>query len=222
MTHGNSVKLTQIGSEIFRGTYASALFFDTSDGAVFSGICAAKKYSDAKIRCWLCCDSLQKDETEMEVTDMALIRWNPQRELWDPFESLSDIREEMNRLFDRSFLRRGDGGLQGEFAPAIDVAEERDAFLIRADLPGLKRDDVSVTLQDNYLTIRGEKKHEEESKETSYYHRERVHGMFSRTIQLPTAVDAKRIDANFKDGVLQVRLPKSEEAKPKQIDVKVS
>ena len=153
---------------------------------------------------------------------MALIRWSPQREVWDPFESLADIREEMNRLFDRSFLRRGDGGVQGEFAPAIDVAEEKDSFLVRADLPGLSKDNVSVTLQDNYLTIRGEKKHEEETKEANYYHRERVHGTFSRTIQLPTAVDARKIEANFKDGVLQVRLPKSEDAKPKQIDVKVS
>ena len=156
---------------------------------------------------------------------MALIRWNARRDVWDPFENLADIREEMNRLFDRSFLRRGDGGagLQGtEFAPAIDVAEEKDGFVVRADLPGLKKEDVSVTIQDNCLTIRGEKKHEEETKEANYYHRERVQGTFSRRIELPTAVDAKRVEASFKDGVLQVRLPKSEEAKPKQIDVKVS
>lgn len=154
---------------------------------------------------------------------MALIRWSPRKDVWDPFENLADIREEMNRLFDRSFLRRGDGGTgMQEFAPAIDVTEEKDGFVVRADLPGLKKEDVNVTIQDNYLTIRGEKKHEEETKEANYYHRERVHGTFSRMIELPTAVDAKRIDASFKDGVLQVKLPKSEEAKPKQIDVKVS
>ena len=153
---------------------------------------------------------------------MALIRWSPRRELWDPFENLADIREEMNRLFDRSFLRRFDGGLDGDFAPAIDVAEEKDSFLVRADLPGLSKDDVSVTLQDNYLTIKGEKKHEVETKEASYYHKERAYGTFTRTIALPVTVDAKKIDAQFKDGVLHVRLPKSEEAKPKQIDVKVS
>ena len=153
---------------------------------------------------------------------MALIRWNPRREVWDPFESLSDIREEMNRLFDRSFLGRTDGGLQGEFAPAIDVIEEKENFLVRADLPGLSKEDVTVSLQDNYLTIRGEKKHETETKEANYYHRERVSGTFLRTVGLPTTVDAKKIEASFKDGVLQVRLPKSEAAKPKQIEVKVS
>jgi HSP20 family protein len=153
---------------------------------------------------------------------MALIRWSPRREVWDPFENLADIREEMNRLLDRSFLRHGDGGMQGDFAPAIDVVEEKDSFLVRADLPGLGKADVNVTLQDNYLTIRGEKKHEEETKDANYYHRERVNGTFTRAIELPVAVDAKRIEANFKDGVLQVKLPKSETAKPKQIEVKVN
>jgi len=153
---------------------------------------------------------------------MALICWSPRKEVWDPFENLANIREEMDRLLDRSFLRRGDGGMQGEFAPAIDVVDEKDGFLVCAELPGLSKDEVNVTLQDNYLTIRGEKKHEEETKEANYYHRERVNGAFTRTIELPVAVDAKRIEANFKDGVLQVRLPKSETAKPKQIEVKVN
>jgi HSP20 family protein len=142
--------------------------------------------------------------------------------LWDPFCNLSDIRDEMNRLFDTSFRRYGRGDLETAFLPPVDVAEEKDAFLVKADLPGLTKDDVSVSLQDSYLTIKGERKHEVESQEANYYRRERVSGTFTRLIELPTTVDAKKIDAQFKNGVLSVRLPKSEEAKPKQIEVKVN
>lgn len=153
---------------------------------------------------------------------MALVRWTPRSELWDPFSSLSDIQEEVNRLFDTSLQRRGRADHLGMFLPPVDVVEEKDAFLVNAELPGLTKDDVNVTLQDNCLTIKGEKKYEAEKKEADYYRRERAYGAFSRTIELPTSVDAKKIDAQFKDGVLSVRLPKSEEAKPKQIEVKVN
>lgn len=153
---------------------------------------------------------------------MTLIRWRPHGELWDPFASLADLREEMNRLFDSSLRRFRLGDFEGAFAPPIDVVEEKDNYLVRAELPGISKDDVKVTLQDNLLTIKGEKKHEAETKDANYYHKERVYGSFSRTIQLPAGVDAKRIDARFKDGVLHVKLPKTEEAKPKQIEVKVS
>jgi HSP20 family protein len=112
--------------------------------------------------------------------------------------------------------------LDGLFAPAIDVAEEKDNYVVKAELPGLSKDDVSVTLEDNYLTIRGEKKPESEDKGANYHHKERTYGSFSRTIGLPTTVDAQKISAQFKDGVLQVTLPKSEAAKPKQIEVKVN
>jgi len=140
--------------------------------------------------------------------------------VWDPFDSLTEIHNEMDRLFGRSL--RSQTGLEGVFSPAIDVAVEKDNVIIKADLPGLTRDDVSVTLQENYLTIKGEKKQETEKKETNYFLSERVHGSFTRVIELPVAVDAARIEARFKDGVLQVTLPKTEEAKPKQIEVKVS
>jgi HSP20 family protein len=151
---------------------------------------------------------------------MALVRWSPRSELWDPFTGLSEIQDEMNRLFDTSLRRRS--GLPTLFAPAIDVIEEKDHLEVRADLPGLGKDDVSVSLQENVLTIKGEKKQEIERKEANYYLTERSHGTFSRVLELPTAVDAKRIEARFKDGVLIVSLPKSEEAKPKQIEVKVN
>jgi len=108
------------------------------------------------------------------------------------------------------------------FSPAIDVAVEKDSVIVKADLPGLTKDDVSVSLQDNCLTIKGEKKQETEKKDANYFLSERVHGSFTRVIELPVAVNAARIDARFRDGVLQVTLPKTEEAKPKQIEVKVS
>jgi HSP20 family protein len=140
--------------------------------------------------------------------------------VWDPFAALTEIQSEMNRLFDSSLHRRTDW--EGVFTPAVDLVEEKDHFVLKADLPGLTKDDVSVTLQDNYLTIKGEKKHEAETKDANRYLSERVYGAFSRTIELPATVDAKKIDATFKDGVLRVTLPKTEEAKPKQIEVKVN
>jgi len=141
---------------------------------------------------------------------MALVRWRPTTDLWDPLAGLEDLRREMNRMYDTAF------------APALDVVEEKDNFLVKMDLPGLSKEDVSVTIQDNFLTIKGERKHEVEKKEANFHHRERVYGSFTRTIELPTRVDAGKVDATFRDGVLHVTLPKSEEAKPKEIKVSVN
>lgn len=140
---------------------------------------------------------------------MALIRWRPTTDLWDPFAGIDELRREVNRAFDTAF------------APALDVVEEKDSFLVKMDLPGLTKDDVNVTIQDNFLTVKGERKHEVEKKDTNFYHRERVYGAFARTVELPTRVDATKVQANFRDGVLHVTLPKSEEAKPKEIKVSV-
>src|ERR1041385_6352550 len=129
----------------------------------------------------------------MEVFNMALIRWSPRRDVWDPFASLAEVQDEMNRIFDTSLRRRS--GFDGVFSPAIDVVAEKDNVVVKADLPGLTKDDISVTLQDNYLTIRGEKKHESEQKEANYFLSERVSGSFTRTIELPLAVDAGKIEA---------------------------
>lgn len=145
----------------------------------------------------------------MEDINMALIRWRPTTDLWDPFAGIDELRREVNRAFDTAF------------APALDVVEEKDSFLVKMDLPGLTKDDVNVTIQDNFLTVKGERKHEVEKKDTNFYHRERVYGAFARTVELPTRVDATKVQANFRDGVLHVTLPKSEEAKPKEIKVSV-
>jgi HSP20 family protein len=156
----------------------------------------------------------------MEVFKMALIRWSPRKDLWDPFTSLAEIQDEMNRLFDTSLRHRG--VFDGAFNPAFDVVVGKDNVVVKAELSGLSKDDVKVSLQDNYLTITGEKKQESKQKEASYFVSERAYGSFTRTIELPAAVDASKIEARFKDGVLEVTLPKTEEAKPKQIEVKVS
>jgi HSP20 family protein len=153
-----------------------------------------------------------------EMCTMALVRWSPKTEL-DPFASLADIQEEMNRLFDFS-LRRSPRQLDGQWFAPCDVYEEKDKLIVRMDLPGLRKDDVHVTLQEGVLSIRGERKLDT-PKDATYYAQERLSGTFTRTIQLPVAVDAGKIDASFRDGVLHVTLPKSEEAKPKQIEVKV-
>jgi HSP20 family protein len=129
----------------------------------------------------------------MEVFTMALIRWSPRREVWDPFASLAEIHDEMNRLFGASPR----DGFAAAFSPAIDIAVENDNVVVKADLPGLSKDDVSVTLQGNYLTIRGEKKQETEQKETNYFLSERAYGSFARTIEPPLAVDPNKIVARF-------------------------
>lgn len=149
---------------------------------------------------------------------MALVRYRPSTELWDPFSNLAEIQDEMNRLFETSLHRRGDSG----FAPPLDIIEEKDSFLVKADLPGMTKEDITVSLQDKYLTIRGERKHEAEKKESSFFHRERVYGLFTRTIELPVGVNATKVAANFKDGVLHVTLPKAESAKTCEIKVNVS
>jgi HSP20 family protein len=152
--------------------------------------------------------------------DMALVRWTPRTELWDPFASLTGLQEEMNRLFDTSLRRFGSRAAEGAFLPACDMVEEKDHLLVRMDLPGLRKEDVNVSLQEGVLTVKGERKIED-AKDANYYLRERVAGSFTRVIELPVAVNAGKIDARFRDGVLEITLPKAEEAKPKQIEVKV-
>lgn len=155
----------------------------------------------------------------MEVMSMALVRWTPKTDLWDPFASLAELQEEMNRLFDSSLRRWSTRGTT-TFVPPCDIVEEKDRLLVRMDLPGLCKEDVNVTLQDGVLTVKGERKIED-AKDASYYLRERAAGEFNRSVELPVAVNAAKIEAHFRNGVLEITLPKAEEAKPKQIEIKV-
>ena len=159
---------------------------------------------------------------------MSLIRWNPVRDLtpWstDLATELSHIQREMNRMLDTFF--RGDALDDGSFGsfwtPAVDISEREDAYLVELELPGLTKDDVKITMEDNILTIRGEKKQEKDENQGNYHRSERVYGSFQRSFTLPTTVKSDKVEAQYKNGMLTVTLPKVEEAKPKAIEVKVN
>lgn len=153
---------------------------------------------------------------------MSLIRWNPTRDLATFPSDMFSLQREMNRMFD-SFFRGVDEPslLNGTWIPAVDVAEEDDAYVVKVELPGVNKEDVKIMLESNILTIRGEKKAEGEVKQKNYHRTERSYGAFQRSFTLPTSVKNDKIDAVYKDGILTVSLPKAEEAKPKQIEVKV-
>jgi HSP20 family protein len=154
---------------------------------------------------------------------MSLIRWNPTRELAAWPSDLFGIQREMNRMFDNFFGRgsQEEDSSLGAWAPAVDIAERDDEYLVKVELPGVNKDDVKIMLESNILTIRGEKKQEKETKKENYHRIERSYGSFQRSFTLPTTVKSDKIDASYKDGILVVSLPKAEEAKPKQIEVKV-
>jgi HSP20 family protein len=146
---------------------------------------------------------------------MAIIRWNPAQDLMR-------MREEMDSLF-QQFLRPGtseEGSWgQGLWAPPVDIVETDDALVMKVELPGFSKDDIQIELHDNRLTLRGERKYEKEVKEEQYRRRERAYGRFERSFLLPTVIDQDKVTAEFKDGVLELRLPKSQEAKAKRIAV---
>jgi len=139
---------------------------------------------------------------------------------WPTLGRLTDLRDEIDRLFE-SPLARTSEFLTG-WSPAFDVYEEKDNFIVKAELPGMKREDINVSLHDGNLIISGERKSETKSEGAEVYRAERFFGKFQRAVALPTSVAANKVQAQYKDGVLTVTLPKSEEAKPKQIEVNVS
>jgi HSP20 family protein len=131
---------------------------------------------------------------------------------------LTDLRDEIDRFFDSPLARTSE--FLG-WAPAFDVYEEKDNFVVKAELPGLKKEDINVSLYDGDLIISGERKHDTKSEGTEVYRAERYFGKFQRSVSLPATVAANNVKAEYKDGILTVTLPKSEEAKPRQIEVKV-
>jgi HSP20 family protein len=148
---------------------------------------------------------------------MALIRWEPAREL-------STIQSEMNRLFNTFFETptHGNGSpALRRWVPAMDLVETDDEFVLRADLPGLSEGDVNIELDDSVLTISGERKSEHEERKEGYYRVERSSGSFQRSLTLPEGVNADAIRANFDKGVLEVRIPKPEERKPRKVAISV-
>jgi HSP20 family protein len=154
----------------------------------------------------------------------SLIRWNrPDLATWPGFGRLTDLRDEIDRLFESPLaeLARTSQILSG-WTPALDLYEDKDNFVVKAELPGMKREDIEVSLHEGSLSISGERKSEEKHEGADVYRTERFFGRFQRTVALPTPVAADKVKAAYKEGVLTITLPKTEEAKPKQIEVKAS
>jgi HSP20 family protein len=148
---------------------------------------------------------------------MAIVRF-------EPFRDLQGLQERMNRMFDESYRRGGeeDYALGGTWAPAVDIYEQDGTLVLKAELPGVDPKEVQLNVENNVLTIRGERKLENEVKKENYHRVERAYGSFTRSFHLPNTVDTNNIKAEFKDGVLKVSLPKREEAKQKQISINVT
>jgi HSP20 family protein len=161
---------------------------------------------------------------------MTLTRWQrPDFSGLFPVRRVASLRDEVDNLFNLAFGRltgvtdeNGPGSqlLEGWF-PAVDVYEDKDNLLVKAELPGLKKEDIEISLHDGFLTVAGERKGEEKHKDAGVYRTERWTGRFHRTISLPCRVEADKINATYNEGVLTVTLPKAEEAKPKQIPITV-
>jgi HSP20 family protein len=151
---------------------------------------------------------------------MALIRWEPVAEL-------NTLQNEMNRLFNTFFDQPAGSGRSGaapdrRWIPAMDLVETGDHYVLRADLPGLSDEEVNIQLQDNVLTISGERKAEHETQPEGYYRLERAFGGFARSLTLPDGVDPDAVQAHFDRGVLEIRIPKPEQKKPRQVQISLS
>lgn len=153
-----------------------------------------------------------------------LTRWQrPELAPWRGFAPLTGLRDEIDRLFEAPLaeLTRSAQLLSG-WTPALDMYEDKDNFFVKAKLPGMKKEDIELSLHDGSLSISGERKSESKHEDAEVYRAERFFGRFQRTVTLPTPVAVDKVKAQYKDGILTVTLPKTEEAKPKHIDVNVS
>lgn len=144
----------------------------------------------------------------------------------DPWKDFGTLQERINGMFDDTmralYPHEGEELERGTWMPAVDIHETEDGYVVKADLPGMKREDIQIDLKDNTLQIKGEKKFEEKVSKDNYIRTERAYGTFVRSFTLPHNVDPEKIKASYRDGVLELTLPKKEEAKPKQIKVEVS
>lgn len=145
---------------------------------------------------------------------------------WDPFKELDEMQNRLSTILGRAPVRRQDGKEENitvaEWAPLVDISEDDKEYLIKAELPEVKKGEVKVTVENGVLLISGERKFENEEKGKKYHRIERAYGSFVRTFTLPDDADSDKVNAEFRDGVLKVHLAKSEAAKPKQIEVKVA
>lgn len=158
---------------------------------------------------------------------MLLERWQPRVQslaCWDPFAEMADLRKETDQIFGEFFGRTPFrmAATEAMWSPLVDIHETKDSFQLIAELPGVKQEDIQVSIEGDTLTLKGERKSEVEVKEDQYHRIERSYGRFERSIVLPSVVDPNRVKATYRDGVLEIQLPKKEEAKPKEIKVEVA
>ncbi len=138
---------------------------------------------------------------------------------WDPFREMVSLRDELDRLFDSVFGRLPRERGETYWAPPLDIEETEDAIVVRAELPGMNKEDIKISLSGDTLTISGERKFESEKKNRTYYRQERIYGKFQRTVTLPAEVEGDKAKASYKAGVLELVLPKSEKSKAKEITI---
>lgn len=144
---------------------------------------------------------------------------------WDPFRELEEMSDRLNRVFGRPSTAKSDGKetmTVADWTPSVDISETDGEYLIKAELPEVKKDDVKITLEEGVLSIQGERKHEKEEKNKKFHRVERAYGRFVRSFVVPDYVDESKIKAEYQDGVLHLHLPKSDKAKPRAIEVKVA
>ena len=146
---------------------------------------------------------------------MALIRW-------DPFRDLLSLQDRMNRLFEESMTRNKvfeEALTTGVWSPVVDIYETDKSVILKAELPGMTKDDIVIEINENNLILKGERKFQKDIREENYHRIERSYGTFSRSFTLPDTVDRNKVSASFKDGILEITIPKIEGAKPKQIEI---
>ena len=148
---------------------------------------------------------------------MELIKQN--ESLWGPFDLLADLQDDLNRVFSRSLTKQREWART--FSPSVDVCEENDHYVLHADLPGLQKEDFSISVEGSSLTLKGARKEVKENESKGARYTERLVGSFLRTMDFPTEIEADKIKAAFKNGVLEVILPKSEKSKPTQVQVEI-
>lgn len=141
---------------------------------------------------------------------------------WEPFRNLSALQEQVNRLFETSSKGNGDNSSLTAWAPAVDIYETENELVLKADLPEISEKDLDIRVENNMLTVRGERKFEQKVNEDNYLRIERTYGSFSRSFSLPNTINTEAIKADYKNGVLTVQLPKRAESKPKQVKVNVT
>jgi HSP20 family protein len=146
---------------------------------------------------------------------MTLVRW-------DPFRDVVSLQERMSRAFNDLYGHSGSEDLSGRWTPAVDIYESPEALVLKAELPDVKREDIHITVENGLLTLSGERKADSDVRQEQYHRVERAYGAFSRSFTLPSTVDGTNAAADYKNGVLTIRLPRREDAKPKRIDIQAA